>query len=217
MKQLKKTKNILILLVISSLWQCSLFNKTEKDKTAENFLIFSLLQSSLCTLNGESFIVSGEINCSNNEASATGKLIATSEKEVVSLEITGTLNDNTSEIKIIGGADDNLNGSGFRFGVNIAKAFHPDGTSGGVDMTTGFAPSSGNFTHCLEIHTDETPPHLVAWKNNCPSSGQSSADYDSESNNDPGGTSGKKGNRWGIELKNAKIKIKINTQTIFSH
>jgi len=217
---LKKFHKLLFILVLGVLWQCSIFNKKEDDKTAENLLLFSLLQQNLCTLDGQSFIIKGEITCSNNEASGTGSLIATEENHVVSLEVKGTLNESDSEIKIIGAADNNLSGSGFIFRPNQAKAFHPDGPNAnvGVDMS-GFAPSlplPSTFTHCVEIHADETPPHLVAWKNSCPSAPNSSPDYDSE-DDDPGGTSEKKGIRWGIELKKSKVQIKINSEEIFSH
>jgi hypothetical protein len=214
---LKKFHKLLFILVLGVLWQCSIFNKKEDDKTAENLLLFSLLQQNLCTLDGQSFIIKGEITCSNNEASGTGSLIATKENHVVSLEVKGTLNESDSEIKIIGAADNNLSGSGFIFKPGHAKAFRPDGTPGGVAMTSGFAPPSSTFTHCVEIHADETPPHLVAWKNSCPPPGQSSAHYDSLVHNNPGGSSGKKGETWGIELKKSKVQIKINSEEIFSH
>jgi hypothetical protein len=216
---LKKFHKLLYILVLGVLWQCSIFNKKEDDKTAENLLLFSLLQQNLCTLDGQSFIIKGEITCSNNEASGTGSLIATKENDVVSLKVTGTLNESDSEIKIIGAADNNLSGSGFIFRPNEAKAFRPDGTSGGVAMTSSFAPPlslPSTFTHCVEIHADETLPHLVAWRNSCPSAPNSSPDYDSE-DNDPGGSSGKKGKTWGIELKKSKVQIKINSEEIFSH
>lgn len=212
-----KVKFFLVTMVLMfGLTQCSMFNKKDDDKDKNALLALALLPTT-CNLGSESFIVNGSISCTNNEASGTGTLIATSEKNLVSLQVTGTLSGSDSEITIIGAADSSLSGSGFLFGLNLAKAFHPDGTAGGVDMTSGFATTSSTFTHCVEIHTGETPPHLVAWTNNCPASGQTSADYNSEVNNNPGGALAKKGTRWGIQLKNAKISITINSDEIFTH
>ncbi len=213
---MKVKHSILVVLVLLMITQCSIFNKKDDDNNKNAFLALALIPSN-CTLGGEEFIVDGNITCANNEASGTGKLIATKDKELVSLKIEGTLNADDSEIILIGAADSSLSGSGFKFGRNIAKAFHPDGTSGGVNMD-GFAPTSNTFTHCVEIHTKETPPHLVAWRNSCPTSSTTNADYNSEdSNNNPGGTSEKKGSRWGIILKNAKVSISINSDEIFQH
>ncbi len=208
---------IFVMLVLLMVTQCSVFNKKDDDNNKNAVLALALIPSS-CNLGDEEFIIiNGNITCANNEASGTGTLIATTEKEFVSLKVDGTLNAEDSEIVIIGAADSSLSGSGFRFGRNLAKAFHPDGTAGGVNMTSGFAPTSTTFTHCVEIHTEEKPPHLLAWRNNCPPAGQTTADYNSEEDTSPGGSLAKKGERWGIQLKNAKVSITVNPDEIFEH
>lgn len=220
---MNKINKILIFFIFILLWQCSLLNKKEeKDKTPEQAALFFLLQEKTCTIDKEIFIIKeGNISCSGSTIEGTGLLLSTEEKKAPSIEATITLKGDDSEFIFYGASDSDLrkNGSGFRFAKDTAKAFHPDGTLGGVDMPNGFKPSTNiEKTFCLEIHSGETPPHLVGWQNNCPSPTNNNPDYNSEnSGSNPGGSSAKKGTKWGIEVKNAKVNLKINSEEIFGH
>lgn len=215
---MKKVTQLLIIFVVGIFWQCSLLNKEEEDKTPQQAALFLLLQEKTCKVGEEIFVIKeGNVSCSSDTIEGTGLLLSTTEKQVPSIEANITFNSDDSEFIFYGASDEDLkkNGSGFRFANGIARAFHPDGTPGEVDMGGSFAFTSSK-TVCLEIHSKETPPHLVGWENNCPTSPNNSPDYDSEDSN-PGGTSAKKGNKWGIELKNAKVVLKVNSEEIFSH
>ncbi|MFN3603718.1 MAG: hypothetical protein ACK4UJ_03280 [Leptonema sp. (in: bacteria)] len=217
---MKKIKIYLLLTLIVYLSQCSIFKK-EDNKSKDLAPLFLLLQQKNCVIGNETFIIKeGDISCNENTIAGTGLLLASTEKNVPSLQATITLKENDSKFIFYGASDTDLrtNGSGFRFEVNSAKAFHSDGTAGGVVMT-GFAPSLNTpKTVCLEIHTGETPPHLLGWNSNCPPAPNNSPNYNSEnSGSEPGGTAAKKGEFWGLELKKAEIQLTINNDEIFSH
>lgn len=218
---MRKMTISLLLFVMSMLWQCSVFKKEDKDDNTKNFALLGLLQEKVCATNQGNFIVKeGSVNCSGNVIEGSGLLLSTTEKKAPSIEIEIILNDNDSLFSFYGASDGDLKttGSGYRFSNNSAKAFHFDGTPGGVNMTSGFSTSVGVPKKvCLEIHTGEIPPHLVAWNSSCPEAPNNSPNYDSEIDSNPGGSEAKKGEKWGLELKDAKVNLKVNEDEIFAH
>ncbi len=215
-----KLKWVFLILVWGLLFQCSVFKKEEKDNTARNLAFLTLLQDKSCRIGEYTFIVKeGSVSCSEDTIEGSGLLLATKEKEEPSIEVKIKLKEDDSLFAFYGASDEDLktNGSGFRFSKNSAKAFHFDGTPGGVDMPDIFKPAVNiEKTVCLEIHSNETPPHLLAWSSNCPNPPNSNPTFNSEdSGSEPGGTSANKGERWGFELKNSKIILKVNDEKIY--
>ncbi len=164
-----------------------------------------------CSLGGTTFTASGAA-CGTGVATGTGTLTAASLKsDFVSVQLSFQLLDSTSSLSLIGGTNPAAgavsSGNAPEFQITPTVAKLPSDSATG---TTG--PGVAAATWCIELHLEESPPHIIADKQSCSVKATSSVSYE-DANESPS----LQGGLWGFVLNNAAItSLTVNTSENFS-
>jgi hypothetical protein len=145
-------------------------------------------------------------------SSGTGTLTALSNKtDLISVQLSFLLNSASSSISVVGGLNPSVgvatSGVGAEIQITPTIAKLPADPGAG---TTG--PGVVAATFCVELHLEESPPHVILDKASCTPKLTSSVSYENDTN-----SPARQGGLWGFVLNDATITgLTVNTSENFT-
>lgn len=104
-----------------------------------------------------------------------------------------------------------------RKGASLAAKLEAAGKS--VDVSKSFTAfdASGEMSLLLDVHNDETPAHVLAWKGGVATPSDSNSIFNSEKAGDGESPGNGKGTFWGLVLSKAVVTSASSAEAKFEH